>query len=314
MKLAVISGQLAIVTPEHQCYYPTQKIAELAGTPLFGQNNIDIAMDKPLLSRLTHALNTPEASKFAKSLTDVVYDLPVPIPPSFRDGYAFLQHVSTCRKARGQDVPEAFYACPTFYFSNPAIMAGCGDVRVGAYQQEKLDYELEVAVVIGRDLEDVNVKDADDAIAGMMLLNDWSARKIQAERELPMMMGPNKSKDFATTAGPWLVTTDELSTRSTPTAEGNHYDVDLRALINGTPYSAGNLSSLYYTFAQIIHHVATGTLVKKGDVIGSGTVGTGCLLELNLTGKVENLWLKDGDTVELASDILGTLTNKVVFK
>lgn len=314
MKLAVIKGQLAIVTPEHYCYYPTAQIAELAGTPLLGQTNIDIAMDKPLLARLQQALQTPEASKFAQPLEDVVYGLPVPTPPSFRDGYAFLQHVSTCRKARGQDVPEAFYACPTFYFSNPAVFSGCGDVQVGTYQQEKLDYELEVAVVIGRDLEDATVDEADSAIAGLMLLNDWSARKIQSERELPMMMGPNKSKDFATTAGPWLVTIDELAPRTTHTKNGNHYDVDLRALLNGTPYSAGNLNSLYYTFAEIIHHAAKGTLIKKGDVIGSGTVGTGCLLELNLTGKVENLWLKNGDIVELASDILGTLTNNVVFK
>ena len=314
MKLAVINDELAIVTPEHGCYYPTTQIADLANTPLLGQSNVDIAMDKALLQRLQDALHTPEASKFAKSLDDAVYALPVPIPPSFRDAYAFLTHVKTCREARGQDVPETFYTCPAFYFSNPAVLAGCGDVHIGPYQQEKLDYELEVAVVIGKDISDISVEGADNAIAGMMLLNDWSARKIQAERELPMMMGPNKSKDFATTAGPWLVTLDELAPRTTKTEHGNHYDIDLRALVNGTPLSAGNLNSIHYTFAQIIHHIAKGTLVKKGDIIGSGTVGGGCLLELNLTKQLENQWLKDGDIVTLDSDILGELTNTVVFK
>lgn len=313
MKLAVIDSQLAIVTPEHGCYYPTAAIANLAGTPLLGQNNIDIAMDKALLTRLTDALNSGEASKFAKSLDGVTYAMPVPTPPSFRDGYAFLTHVKTCREARGQDVPEAFYTCPAFYFSNPAVLAGCGDVRVGPYQQEKLDYELEIGVVLGKDVEDISAQNADSAIAGMMLLNDWSARKIQAERELPMMMGPNKSKDFATTCGPWLVTMDELAPRTTKTEHGNHYDIDMRATVNGTPYSAGNLNSIHYTFAQLIAHMANGAKMKKGDIIGSGTVGGGCLLELNLTKQVENLWLKNGDVVELSSDVLGTLTNKVVF-
>tara|TARA_Y100000782_G_scaffold41136_1_gene46046 strand:+ start:481230 stop:482174 length:945 start_codon:yes stop_codon:yes gene_type:complete len=314
MKLAVINNELAIVTPEHGCYYPTAEIAKLAGTPLLGQNNIDIAMDGALLNRMYDALESPEASAFSKSLDDVVYDLPIPVPPSFRDAYAFLTHVKTCREARGQEVPQIFYECPAFYFSNPAVMKGEGPVKVGPYQQDKLDYELEVAVVMGKDVEDISVADADQAIAGMMLLNDWSARKIQAERELPMMMGPNKSKDFATTAGPWLVTKAELAPYITETPEGNHYDIDIRALVNGTPLSGGNVNSIHYTFAQIIHHIAKGTIVKKGDVIGSGTVGGGCMLELNLTKQLDNQWLKDGDVVELDSEILGSLTNTVVYK
>lgn len=314
MKLARINGKSAIVTPEHGCFFFTDDLAKAAGLSLLHKNNIDIAMDANLKKQLQAVMVGKKSSALAQPLgDDTPFECPVPTPPSFRDAYAFLEHVQTCRKARGQDVHLAFFECPAFYFSNPASISGSGTVKVPPHCHEKVDYELEVGIVIGQDTSDASAKEADSAIAGFMMLNDWSARKIQAERELPMMMGPNKSKDFATTCGPWLTTTDELADVADKTARGRHYDIPLEASVNGRKLSSGNLNTLHYTFAEIIAHTSAGTTLKKGDIIGSGTVGTGCLLELNLTEKTNNLWLQDGDTVILSSEKLGSLENKIKF-
>ena len=314
MKLAQINGKSAIVTPEHNHFFYTSDVAKAAGLELLRKNNIDIAMDSQLRAQLEAVLKSKKAPALAQPLTpNTPFECPVPTPQSFRDAYAFLEHVQTCRKARGQEVHPAFYECPAFYFSNPVSIAGSGIVKIPAHNQEKLDYELEVGIVIGKDTSDTAAKQADSVIAGFMLLNDWSGRKIQAERELPMMMGPNKSKDFATTCGPWLTTTDELKPLVESTARGNHYNIPLKASVNGKTLSEGNLNTLHYTFAEIIAHTSAGTTLKKGDIIGSGTVGTGCLLELNLAGKTDGLWLQDGDEVTLSSEILGELKNKIAF-
>lgn len=315
MKLGVIGGRSVIVDPGHDCFYYTEDVGKIAGIELLRLSNIDIAMDSALQEKLAEAIQSNKAQDVANVLTlKTPLELPVPTPQSFRDAYAFLEHVRTCRKARGQEVHPAFYECPAFYFSNPASLQGQGEVAVPPHAREKTDYELEVAVVLGRDVKDISVKEADNAIAGLMLLNDWSARKIQAEKELPMMMGPNKSKDFASSAGPWLTSLDDLKDKISPSGKGNHYDVPLTAWVNGTKLSEGNLNTIHYTFAEIIAHMSAGTTLKKGDIIGSGTVGSGCLLELNLTGALENTWLQDGDEVTLQSDVLGTLTNTVLFK
>lgn len=309
----MLDGKSVIVDTEHHCFYDTTSVADKAGIALLRPNNIDIAMDAALQGKLRDVIAGNQAQAFASPLDDALrFQLPVPQPWSFRDAYAFLDHVKTCRKARGQDVHPAFFECPAFYFSNPVSLAGGGDVSVPPHAREKLDYELEVAVVIGEDVRDISVKDADDVIAGFMLLNDWSGRKIQAEKELPMMMGPNKSKDFASTAGPWLTTPQDLREQTKQSAKGNHYDIPLAAYVNGEKFSSGNLNTIHYTFAEIIAHMAAGTTIKKGDVIGSGTVGSGCLLELNLTGKLADRWLQEGDEVTLQSPTLGQLRNRVV--
>lgn len=314
MKLAQIGGRSAIVEPNHDCFYYTEDVAKKAGINLLRPNNIDIAMDSALQNKLAEVIANNQAQDIANVLTPKTpFQLPVPTPQSFRDAYAFLEHVQTCRKARGQDVHPAFFKCPAFYFSNPVSLSGSGKVLIPAHAREKIDYELEVAVVIGRDVRDISVKEADSAIAGFMLLNDWSARKIQAEKELPMMMGPNKSKDFASTAGPWLTTLEDLSSVTKTTPNGNTYDIPLEAYVNGEKLSEGNLKTIHYTFAEIIAHMAAGTTLKKGDVIGSGTVGSGCLLELNLTGQQQDRWLQAEDEVILQSPVLGQLNNQVIF-
>ena len=314
MKLAVVNTDILLIDDAHQRAIPVTRLAAQANISLpSAYTALDIATDSQLKSALQQALPTAPDDAFSPLPDPASYACPVPIPPSFRDAYAFLTHVETCRKARDQDVPPAFFSCPPFYFSNPAAMQGAGVVEIPPYQQEKVDYELELAIVIGKDGKDIPVSEADSYIAGFMLLNDWSARAVQGAREMPMMMGPNKSKDFATSCGPWLVTPDELTSRTTPSPRGNHYHVPLTAAVNGQVLSRGDFDSIHYTFAEIIAHTSLGTTLKRGDIIASGTIGTGCLLELNLTHTVENTWLKDGDEVTLTGESLGQLKSVVKF-
>jgi fumarylacetoacetate (FAA) hydrolase len=247
------------------------------------------------------------------ALADVKLASPIPRPPSMRDGYAFRQHVETARKNRGLEMIPEFDQFPVFYFTNHQAVIGPGDLRVRDKQLDRLDFELEAAIVIGKECRDVRAADADHFIFGMTIMNDWSARALQMD-EMKLSLGPAKGKDFATGLGPWLVSLDdaELAPRTKKTENGNVYDLPMRAFVNGKQLSTGNVKDMTWTFGQIIERASYGVTLYPGDVIGSGTCGTGCFLELNGSKVTSNQWLRDGDRVALEIDGLGRLENKVV--
>lgn len=235
---------------------------------------------------------------------------PVPRPTSMRDGYAFRQHVETARRNRGVKMIPEFDQFPVFYFTNHNAVFGPGPVPVKERHLERLDFELECAIVIGREGRDISAEEADDYIAGYTIMNDLSARAMQME-EMKLSLGPAKGKDFATTLGPWLVTRDELADKRIDSPEGERYDLTMTAKVNGIEVSRDSLKNMNWTFAQIIERASYGVDLYPGDVIGSGTCGTGCFLELNGSKITDNQWLQNGDTVELEIERLGVLANTI---
>jgi fumarylacetoacetate (FAA) hydrolase len=234
---------------------------------------------------------------------------PLPRPAAMRDGYAFRQHVATARRNRGLEMVPEFDRFPVTYFTNHQAVVGPGPVEVLEHHLDRLDYELEVAAVVGRPLKNCTLEDADAALFGFMIMNDWSARALQAE-EMKLSLGPCKGKDFATGLGPWLVTPDEL--RLEPTPQGRVLHARMTCSVNGRRLSDGDAATMNWTFAQILQRCAYGARVAPGEVVGSGTVGTGCLLELNGSGVTRDLWLREGDEVVMEVEGLGRLANTVV--
>jgi 2-keto-4-pentenoate hydratase/2-oxohepta-3-ene-1,7-dioic acid hydratase in catechol pathway len=228
---------------------------------------------------------------------------PIPEPPSIRDFMAFEEHVVTASAAIGLTVDPLWYRQPVFYFTNPAAVVGPGSEVAISPGSSAFDYELEIAAVIGRAGADLAPAEAVDHIAGFMLFCDWSARDLQAA-EMTLNLGPAKGKDSANGFGPWMVTTDELTER----ASGHAYDIAMSAAVNGAAYSSGNLADLYWSFGEMIAYASRGTRVRPGDVIGSGTVGTGCILELSrVHGGDAYPYLRAGDRVHLEADLLGAI-------
>ena len=244
---------------------------------------------------------------------------PVPRPTSCRDGYAFRQHVAAARRNRKLDMIAEFDQYPIFYFTNHNAVEGPGDIRCMPDHFQKLDFELEAAVVLGKKGRNIKASEADEYIAGYMIMNDMSARTLQME-EMLLNLGPAKGKDFSTVIGPIMVTPDELEAYKIPAKEGhtgNNYNLKMKCWVNGELLSEGNMGDMDWTFAEIIERCAYGVDVYPGDVIGSGTVGTGCLLELNGTGLLNDpnykvQWLLPNDVVEMEIDGLGHLSNKIV--
>jgi len=241
---------------------------------------------------------------------------PVPHPTSCRDGYAFRQHVASARRNRKLDMIPEFDQYPIFYFTNHNAIQGPGEIECMPDHFQKLDFELEVAVVLHKKGRNITAAEADSFIAGYMIMNDMSARTLQME-EMLLNLGPAKGKDFSTVIGPWLVTPDELEQYKVPAKPGhtgNAYNLEMKCVVNGKQVSAGNMADMDWTFAEIIERAAYGCDVLPGDVIGSGTVGTGCFLELNGTGVLNNAdyepqWLQPGDLVEMEVTGLGMLGN-----
>jgi 2-keto-4-pentenoate hydratase/2-oxohepta-3-ene-1,7-dioic acid hydratase in catechol pathway len=232
---------------------------------------------------------------------------PVPAPPSVRDFYAFETHVRTYREANGQQMDPDWYELPVFYFQNPAAIRSARAEVPMPPGSVKYDFELEFAAVIGRVGANLTPEEAEAHIAGYLLFCDWSARDLQA-REVRHSLGPVKAKDTATSLGPWLVTPDELA----PRRSGNSFDLPMSASVNGRPYSKGNAEDLYWSFGQMISYASRGTRVQTGDVIASGTVGTGCILELSTVhGEDAYPWLAPGDEVRLEADLLGSITARI---
>ena len=236
---------------------------------------------------------------------------PIPRPPSMRDGYAFRQHVETARRNRGLAMIEEFDRFPVFYFTNHQAVIGPGELRVGGRRLERLDFELEIAVVVGREVRNPAIAEADGSIFGYTIMNDFSARALQME-EMKLNLGPAKGKDFATAIGPWLVTPDELASRLTPSPAGNVLHAEMTAEVNGARVSRGDAADMNWTFAQILERAGDGVTLYPGDVIGSGTVGTGCFLELNGSKITHDQWLRPGDAISLSVEGLGTLSHRIV--
>ncbi len=244
---------------------------------------------------------------------------PVPHPTSCRDGYAFRQHVEAARKNRGVEMIPEFDQYPIFYFTNHQAVEGPGTIYCMPDHFQQLDFELEIAIVIGKKGRNIKASDADAYIAGFTIMNDMSARKLQME-EMLLNLGPAKGKDFSTVIGPWLVTPDELTQKVVPTKArhtGLNYNLAMKCYVNDILVSSGNVKDMDWTFAEIIERCSYGVTLYPGDVIGSGTVGTGCFLELNGTGKrldpnYQAQWLQNGDRVTMSIDNLGILENQII--
>ncbi len=230
---------------------------------------------------------------------------PVPDPRTFRDFYAFEQHVKAARSRRGLEMIPEWYKLAVFYFSNTGSLKGHLEPVKKPASISELDFELEVACIIGREVQDVRGEQAEEAIFGYLILNDWSARDLQRE-EMKCSLGPAKGKDFATSIGPWVVTKDELADRR---VGPGRYDLTMLARRNGREISRGNFKDLYHDFTKMIERASRDVTLYRGDLIGSGTVGTGCILELG-PEKTDG-WLKPGDVMELEIERLGTLTTPI---
>ena len=243
---------------------------------------------------------------------------PITNPTSCRDGYAFRQHVAAARRNRGVPMIPEFDEYPIFYFTNHNAIQGPGDIWCMPDHFQKLDFELEVAVVLGKKGRNIKAENADGYIAGYMIMNDMSARTLQME-EMLLNLGPAKGKDFSTVIGPYMVTPDELEKYKVPAKNnhvGNNYALEMTCRVNGIEVSKGSVADMDWTFAEIIERCAYGADVLPGDVIGSGTVGTGCFLELNGTGLLNNKefqpqWLQANDVVEMEITGLGLLRNTI---
>ena len=258
------------------------------------------------LSMVSKVIHERRAAEY--TLHELVLLPPIPDPPSVRDFYAFEQHVKTVRARRGVEMIPEWYEIPTFYFSNNSEIYGHDEPIPYPVGSNELDIELEIACVIGREGKDIPVEEAAEYIAGYTIMNDWSARDFQF-KEMKLNLGPAKGKDFATSIGPWLVTPDELASRRQESGAGECYDMTMIARVNGKEISRGNFNQICYSFPQMIAYASRNASLRAGDVLGSGTVGTGCIREVGIEVQP---WLQRGDVVELEIEGIGVLRNRIV--
>jgi 2-keto-4-pentenoate hydratase/2-oxohepta-3-ene-1,7-dioic acid hydratase in catechol pathway len=236
-----------------------------------------------------------EAQRLIYAQSEVRLKTPVPNPRMLRDFLSFETHTANGFKKRNEPIPEPWYRLPVYYKGNPNTLLGADEPLHWPSYTNKLDYELELACIIGREGKNIPVEEAAQYIAGYAIMNDFSARDIQRD-EMMCRLGPAKGKDFATVVGPWLVTPDEVS---------DIRNLRMTAKINGELWSDGNSGTSHWTFEQMIAHVSKEETLYPGDILGSGTVGFGCGLELDR-------WLQPNDLVELEIQDLGILRNRVV--
>ncbi len=271
----------------------------------------DVAARARALSAGDRAAPFLKAVRFAPE--DIAFLPPVAQPPTVRDFYTFETHVRNARGRRGLTVPPEWYEFPVFYFSNPGSLVGHGAPVAKPSWTEALDYELEMACVIGKKARNVKAEEWRSVVAGFTILNDWSARDVQ-RKEMAVGLGPAKGKDFATSLGPAVVTLDELEDRRVGDGRGgdarpgDRYDLAMEARVNGKTLSRANAKEMHFTFGQMIARASADVYLFPGDVIGSGTAGNGCLLEL---GPEAHPWLLPGDDVTLEIQGLGALTNRI---
>ena len=283
---------------------------------LFGDIGlVDLIQLENYQSRINAVIHDKNIIK--QKLSNINLLPPIPKPNSFRDAYAFRQHVETCRKNRGAEMIKEFDEFPVFYFSNHnSMFADKDEIELMPDHFEKLDFELEFAAIIGKKGKNILSKNADKYIAGFCILNDISARTLQSE-EMKLNLGPAKGKDFANVIGPYLVTTDELKHKEIKTPFGKKYDLEMRCYVNGDLISSGNAKDMSWTFAEIIERASYGVELVPGDIIGSGTVGGGCFLEINGTKKRTDKnyidrWLKQGDIIKMEIESIGKISNKII--
>ncbi len=238
---------------------------------------------------------------------DLDFGPPILQPPSLRDFYAFERHVSTMWARRGGEVPEAWHRLPIFYFSNVSEIRGHGDPVWAPRGSVELDYELEVVALVDTPVKDVPAERGEEAIGGYTILNDWSARDLQRE-ETTVRLGPAKGKDFGSTIGPWIVTPDELA----DARASNGYALTMTAAVNGTETSRGTWAEIAFSYGQMIERASADVRLRAGDLLGSGTVGTGCLLEVR--DETLGRYLEPGDEVVLSVERLGDLRTPVVSR
>ena len=259
-----------------------------------------------ILKQLENEISGIDIECFSYEQSDLIMLPPVPDPPAFRDFYAFEQHVKAARKLRGLEMNPDWYKIPIFYFSNPNCCYGHQAEIPYPDKTTELDFELEFAIIIGNGGINIKKENAENVIAGYTILNDWSSRNLQRE-EMPMSLGPAKGKDFASSFGPYMVTPDELDD-----SWGDDEKLHLRMTchVNDKLISDGNTNDLYHSFGSMIERASLNTSLLPGEYIGSGTVGTGCILEL----RPENTggWLKKGDVIRLEIEKLGVLENKII--
>lgn len=278
----------------------------------------DWESNKTKSQKIQNEILKGQYSEKALDVSSVSLLAPVPQPTSCRDGYAFRQHVAAARRNRKVPMIEEFDQYPIFYFTNHNAIQGPGDIVCMPDHFQKLDFELEAAIVIGKKGRNISASEADDYIAGYMIMNDMSARTLQME-EMLLNLGPAKGKDFSTVIGPFMITPDELEpfkVSPKPNHTGNNYNLSMKCWVNGVQVSEGNMGDMDWTFAEIVERCAYGVDILPGDVIGSGTVGTGCFLELNGTGLLNDpnyqvQWLQPNDVVTMEIEHLGRLENTI---
>src|SRR5205823_11872612 len=258
--------------------------------------------------RIFNRIDPEKIPRTMEKLNEVRIRPPIYRPPIIRDFYAFEDHVKATRARRGLQMPEEWYEFPAFYYSNPAMLYGQDDQIPYPSYTKTLDYELEVACIIGKNGTNIREEEAESHIAGYTIMNDWSARDIQ-QPEMKIGLGPHKAKDFATSLGPWLVTPDEL-----PYAEGR-LRVAATLTVNGRELSRCDASEQHFPWPELLARAAAGTRLRPGDILGSGTLANGCLLELGPQdfgdGRGER-WFEPGDLVVVEADGLGALETPVI--
>ncbi|GAC1664286.1 MAG: hypothetical protein NVS9B8_04440 [Candidatus Limnocylindrales bacterium] len=249
----------------------------------------------------------PDADDAVLDPADLAFGPPVLRPPSLRDFYAFEGHVRTMWERRGGEIPEAWYRLPVFYFSNVSEIRGPDEPVWSPAASTELDYELEIAALVDTPAVDLPEERGEEAIGGYMIFNDWSARDLQRE-ETVVRLGPAKGKDFAASFGPWLVTPDELMAGRAAGATGP--GLAMSAEVNGVETSRGSWSDAQFSFGAMVARASADVRLRPGDLLGSGTVGTGCLLEMK--DQTLGRYLQPGDEVVLRVDGLGALRTPVV--
>jgi fumarylacetoacetate (FAA) hydrolase len=308
-----------------------EQVAFYINGDLYNLSEADIRLPQTMMEMLNDWENLSPIAKEAEAnikagtlevasrdFSSVEVLAPVPRPTSCRDGYAFRQHVAAARRNRKVDMIAEFDQYPIFYFTNHNAIQGPGNIDCMPDHFEKLDFELEATVILGKKGRNIKAVEADSYIAGYCIMNDMSARRLQME-EMLLNLGPAKGKDFSTVIGPWMITPDELDAYRIPAKEGHvgaNFNLKMTCKVNDIQVSEGNMGDMDWTFAEIIERCAYGVDVYPGDVIGSGTVGTGCFLELNGTGLLNNpdykvQWLQPDDVVEMEIEGMGKLVNTI---
>jgi 2-keto-4-pentenoate hydratase/2-oxohepta-3-ene-1,7-dioic acid hydratase in catechol pathway len=280
------------------------------GVPRLGKANDDLVSGRLYPEGLDafDVLARPSAVADGEHVDFLAAELLPPLDvTTIRDFITFEQHTVGALRSVAPDkgVPAAWYDAPAFYFTNPHAATGHNSTVALAPGSQQFDFELEVAAIIGTDGYNLSPEEAEDHIAGYIIMNDWSARDLQ-RHEMTVGLGPAKGKDTATSLGPVFVTKDEFD----DITEGGFMNLQMSVSINGQVLATDSLANMAWNFPELISYASRGTWVRRGDVLGSGTCGGGCLAEMwGWAGSMTPEPLQRDDVVSLTVERLGTLTN-----